>query len=71
MADDLAVRAPAAPFCPLEPRHVRQLLYPELSMRGLAPSVVDPESAAARDIARIAMEIVNREGETHGKIIAA
>ena len=30
---------------------------PELSMRGLAPSLVDPEGAAARDIAEVATEI--------------
>lgn len=35
----------------------QRVAYPELSMRGLAPSVVDPEGAAARDVARVAREI--------------
>ena len=35
----------------------QRVAYPELSMRGLAPSAVDPEGAAARDVAKLATEI--------------
>jgi chromosome partitioning protein len=45
----------------------QRVAYPELSMRGLAPSVVDPEGAAARDIARIAAEISQRTDMSHVK----
>ena len=37
----------------------QRVAYPELSMKGLAPSIADPEGAAARDIARVATELMN------------
>lgn len=40
----------------------QRVAYPELSMRGLAPSTVDPEGAAARDVARVAREIAHNYG---------
>lgn len=55
----------------LEAEMAQRVIYPELSMRGQAPSVIDPESAASRDIARIATEITKRVGTSHGKIAAA
>ena len=36
----------------------QRVAYPELSMRGLAPPVVDPDGPAARDIAALAHEIM-------------
>lgn len=36
----------------------QRVAYPELSMRGLAPPLVDPDGAAARDIASLAQEIM-------------
>lgn len=39
----------------------QRVAYPELSMRGLAPSSADPNGAAARDVAALAVEIM-----THG-----
>ena len=36
----------------------QRVAYPELSMRGLAPSAVDPDGAAARDVAALAREIM-------------
>jgi chromosome partitioning protein len=55
----------------LEAEMTQRVVYPELSMRGVAPSVVDPESAAARDIAKIAMEIVKRGGAHYEQVHAA
>ena len=43
----------------------RVMYYPELSMRGLSPCTVDPDGAAARDIARLAAEITNKAGKHH------
>jgi chromosome partitioning protein len=40
----------------------QRVAYPELSMRGLAPSAMEPEGVAARDIARVAQEIMKRGG---------
>jgi chromosome partitioning protein len=50
-----------AGFPLLQAEVTQRVAYPELSMRGLAPSAVDPEGAAARDIARVAMELVGAE----------
>ena len=36
----------------------QRVAYPELSMRGLAPPAVDPDGAAARDVAALASEIM-------------
>ena len=44
----------------LESEITQRVIYPELSIRGLAPSVVEPDSAAARDIARLAAEITKK-----------
>lgn len=44
---------------------IQRVAYPELSMRGLSPSIVDPDSAAARDIAAVAAEIAKRAGDSH------
>jgi chromosome partitioning protein len=41
----------------LEAEVAQRVAFPELSMRGVAPSVVDPDGAAARDIGRVATEI--------------
>jgi chromosome partitioning protein len=43
----------------------QRVAYPELSMKGLAPSIADPEGAAARDIARVAMELMNAGRVSH------
>jgi chromosome partitioning protein len=43
----------------------QRVTYPELSMRGLAPSITDPEGAAARDIGRVAMELMNAGRMSH------
>ncbi|MGX5805307.1 nucleotide-binding protein [Bradyrhizobium sp. Arg314] len=45
----------------------QRVAYPELSMRGLSPSIVEPDGAAARDIAQLAAEITKRAGGTHVK----
>jgi chromosome partitioning protein len=47
-----------------------RVIYPELSIRGLAPSMVDPDSAASRDVARLATEITKKVG-TYGRVQAA
>ena len=36
----------------------QRVAYPELSMRGLAPPLTDPEGAAGRDVAALATEIM-------------
>ena len=41
----------------LEAEIAQRVAFPELSMRGLVPSLVDPDGAAARDIGRLATEI--------------
>lgn len=41
---------------------IQRVAYPELSLRGLSPSIVEPEGAAARDIAQLAAEILKRTG---------
>lgn len=45
----------------------QRVAYPELSMRGLSPSIVEPDGAAARDIAQLAAEISKRAGGVHVK----
>lgn len=54
----------------LDAEIAQRVIYPELSIRGLAPSVVDPDSAASRDIARLATEVSKKVG-THGRVKAA
>ncbi|MDV4159306.1 ParA family protein, partial [Rhizobium brockwellii] len=49
----------------LEAEIAHRVIYPELSIRGLAPSIVDGDSAASRDIARLATEIMKKV-KTHG-----
>lgn len=39
----------------------QRVAYPETAISGLAPSLVEPEGAAAQDIARIAAEIMSLE----------
>jgi chromosome partitioning protein len=46
----------------LETDVVQRVAFPELSMRGLAPSLVEPDGAASRNIAMLAAEIA-RIGE--------
>lgn len=46
---------------------MQRVAYPEFSMRGLAPSVVDPEGPAARDIAELVSEISIQGGTNHVK----
>ena len=55
----------------LEAEITQRVAYPELSMRGLSPSVVNPDGAAARDIARVAAEISKKGGIRHGAVKAA
>ena len=43
---------------------VHRVSYPETGIDGLAPSVVEPDGAAARDIAAIVQEI-NGRASTH------
>jgi chromosome partitioning protein len=49
----------------LDAEVVQRVAFPELSMRGLAPSLVDPEGAAARDIAELAIEIATEKEAGH------
>jgi chromosome partitioning protein len=48
---------------------VQRVTFPELSMRGLAPSIVDPDGAAARNIAAVATELTKKGG--HGNVVQA
>lgn len=43
----------------LDAEIAQRVAFPELSMRGVAPSLVDPDGAAARDIGRLAAELNN------------
>jgi len=43
----------------------QRVAYPEFSMRGLSPSIVEPDGAAARDIAALAAEITKKFGTRH------
>lgn len=45
----------------------QRVAYPEHSMRGLSPSIVEPEGAAARDISQLAAEISKRSGGANVK----
>lgn len=49
----------------LETEIAQRVIYPELAIRGLAPSVIDGDSAASRDIARLATEITKKV-KAHG-----
>jgi chromosome partitioning protein len=49
----------------LETEVAQRVAFPELSMRGLAPSLVDPDSAAARDVGRLAAEIATLKDSSH------
>lgn len=49
----------------LEAEVIQRVAYPELSMRGLSPCMSEPDGAAARDIARVAAEIMNKAGANH------
>jgi chromosome partitioning protein len=40
---------------------LNRVAYPEAGIEGLSPSVVDPDGAAARDIATIAQELMKLE----------
>jgi chromosome partitioning protein len=55
----------------LQAELTQRVAYPELSMQGLSPSVVDPDGAAARDIARMASEISKKMDMKNGKDIKA
>lgn len=46
----------------LETDVMQRVAFPELSMRGLAPSLVDPDGSAARNIAAVATELCKMEG---------
>jgi chromosome partitioning protein len=52
----------AAKYPLLENEMVHRVAYPEASINGLAPSFLEPDGAAARDIARIAGEIARWDG---------
>ena len=43
----------------LQAEVAQRVAFPELSMRDVAPSLVDPDGAAARDIGRLAAELSN------------
>ena len=43
----------------LKAEMAHRVSYPEAGIEGLSPSVIDPDGAAARDIAAIAQEIMN------------
>ena len=43
----------------LDAEVAQRVAFPELSMRGVAPSLIDPDGAAARDIGRLAGELNN------------
>jgi chromosome partitioning protein len=43
----------------LDAEVAQRVAFPELSMRGIAPSLVEPDGAAARDIGRLAGELNN------------
>lgn len=49
----------------LEAEVAQRVAFPELSMRGLTPSVVDPDGAAARDIGALAAELCRLEDARH------
>lgn len=53
----------------LETDIMQRVAFPELSMRGLAPSLVDPDGSAARNIAAVAAELGKTEGA--GRVKAA
>lgn len=53
----------------LETDVMQRVAFPELSMRGLAPSLVDPDGSAARNIAAVAGELCNTEAR--GRVKAA
>lgn len=53
----------------LETDVMQRVAFPELSMRGLAPSLVDPDGSAARNIAAVATELSKTEGA--GRVKAA
>src|SRR5215204_4924692 len=55
----------AAGFPLLLAEVTQRVAYPELSMKGLAPSIADPEGAAARDISRVVMELTNAGRVSH------
>jgi chromosome partitioning protein len=46
----------------LKAEMVNRVAYPETGIDGLAPSVTDPDGAAARDIAAIAQELQKLAG---------
>jgi len=49
----------------LDAEIAQRVIFPELAIQGLAPSVVDSDSAAARDIARLATELTKKV-KAHG-----
>lgn len=51
----------------LENDVMQRVAFPELSMRGLAPSLVDPDGSAARNIAAVATELCKTEGPSRVK----
>lgn len=55
----------AAGYPLLDAEVAQRVAFPELSMRGVAPSLADPDGAAARDIARLAAEIMSVGGRGH------
>jgi chromosome partitioning protein len=51
----------------LDAEVAQRVAFPELSMRGVAPSLVDPDGAAARDIGRVAGELNALRRNAHVK----
>ena len=54
----------------LETDVMQRVAFPELSMRGLGPSIVDPDGSAARNIAAVATEL-SKTGSTKRVVQAA
>jgi chromosome partitioning protein len=48
---------------------VQRVTFPELSMLGLATNIVDPDGAAARNIAAVATELTKKGGQ--GNVVQA
>ncbi len=55
----------AAGYPLLDAEVAQRVAFPELSMRGAAPSLIDPDGAAARDIGRLAAEIASIGEASH------
>ena len=57
----------AAGYPLLEAEMPNRVAYPEAGIDGLSPTTIDPDGAAARDIAAIAREIMKFENHEFNK----